>query len=315
MAATETPVGPQRGSKSVRILAVPIDLGASRRGTDAGPSAMRVAGLNGAIARLGHTVAGDVDIDVPAMETRKEKSDSARFLDEILEVCTNLAVQTRAALAAGDVPLIIGGDHSLAMGSVAGVAAHYRERGEDIGLLWIDAHADMNTPESSPSGNVHGMPLAHLLGYGDDRLNNIENSRPAVKPENTVLIGVRDIDGRERDFVRESGLTVFTMRDIDELGMTEVCRRSMQVLTAGTAGFHVSFDVDGCDPSVMPGSGTLVPGGINYREAHQLLENCADTGKMLSMDVVELNPFLDQENVSAERAVTLVQSAFGRSIL
>ena len=249
------------------------------------------------------------------MESRQTKSDSARFLDEILTVCGNLASETRKALADGDSPLIIGGDHSLAMGSVSGVAAHYREQGEDIGLLWIDAHADMNTPDSSPSGNVHGMPLAHLLGYGDDRLNNIENSRPAVKPENTVLIGVCDIDGRERDYVRKSGLTVFTMRDIDELGMTEVCRQAIQVLTTGTAGFHVSFDVDGCDPSVMPGSGTLVPGGINYREAHQLLENCADTGKMTSMDVVELNPFLDQKNVSAERAVTLVQSAFGRSIL
>ena len=308
-------MGTTRISRSVRVLAVPIDLGASRRGTDAGPSAMRVAGLTDSIKKLGHTVSGDVDIDVPAMETRNEKSDSARFLDEILQVCKDLARETRSALAAGDVPLVIGGDHSLAMGSVAGVAAHFREQGEEIGLMWIDAHADMNTPDSSPSGNVHGMPLAHLLGYGDDRLNNIENSRPAVKPEHTVLIGVRDIDGRERDFDRESGLTVVTMRDIDELGMTEVCRRAMQVLTTGTAGFHVSFDVDGCDPSVMPGSGTLVPGGINYREAHQLLENCADTGKMTSMDVVELNPFLDTKNVSAERAVTLVQSAFGRSIL
>ena len=309
--ATKTP----HSARSVRILAVPIDLGASRRGTDAGPSAMRVAGLNAAIRQIGHTVAGDVDIDVPAMETRDEKSDSARFLEEILAVCTDLAAETRAALEDGDVPLVIGGDHSLAMGSVAGVSAHYRERGEDIGLLWIDAHADMNTPDSSPSGNVHGMPLAHLLGYGDDRLNNIAGCRPAVKPQHTVLIGVRDIDGREREFVRTSGLTVFTMRDIDELGMTEVCRRSMAILTNGTAGFHVSFDVDGCDPSVMPGSGTLVPGGINYREAHQLLENCADTGRMTSMDVVELNPFLDTGNVSAERAVTLVQSAFGRSIL
>ena len=210
---------------------------------------------------------------------------------------------------------MIGGDHSLAMGSVSGIAAHFRERGEDLGLLWIDAHADMNTPESSPSGNVHGMPLAHLLGYGDERLNNILDCRPAVRPDKTVLVGVRDIDAREREYVRESGLTVFTMRDIDELGMTEVCRRSMKILNEGTAGFHVSFDVDGCDPSVMPGSGTLVPGGINYREAHQLLENCADTGRMTSMDVVELNPFLDLKNVSAERAVNLVQSAFGRSIL
>jgi arginase len=302
-------------ARSIRIIAVPIDLGASRRGTDAGPSALRVAGLSGALAKLGHTVTGDVDIDVPAMETRDARSDDARFLDEILTVCTDLAYATRASLDAGDVPLVIGGDHSLAMGSVSGVAAHFQEQEQKLGLLWIDAHADMNTPDSSPSGNVHGMPLSHLLGYGDDRLSSILGAHPAVLPENTVLIGVRDIDGRERDYVRKSGLTVFTMRDIDELGMTEVCRRSMKILNDGTAGFHVSFDVDGCDPSVMPGSGTLVPGGINYREAHQLLENCADTGRMTSMDVVELNPFLDDKNVSAERAVNLVQSAFGRSIL
>ena len=305
----------QHTARSIRIIAVPIDLGASRRGTDAGPSALRVAGLSGALTDIGHRVVGDVDVNVPAMETRDAKSAEARFLDEILTVCNDLAEETCGALEAGDVPLVIGGDHSLAMGSVSGVAAYHRARGEDLGLLWIDAHADMNTPDSSPSGNVHGMPLAHLLGYGSDRLNNILDSRPAVKPENTVLIGVRDIDGHEREYVRKSGLTVFTMRDIDELGMTEVCRRSMAILTEGTAGFHVSFDVDGCDPSVMPGSGTLVPGGINFREAHQLLENCADTGKMTSMDVVELNPFLDDRNVSAERAVNLVQSAFGRSIL
>ncbi|MDJ0938677.1 MAG: arginase [Woeseiaceae bacterium] len=306
---------PRENSKSIRIIAVPIDLGASRRGTDAGPSAMRIAGLHPALTRLGHAVDSEIDIKVPAMETQHSKDDAARFKDEILDVCTNLAETTRDALADGHVPLIIGGDHSLAMGSVAGVAAHYGARGEDIGMVWIDAHADMNTPGSSPSGNVHGMPLAHLLGYGDADMSSILDVNPAIKPENTVLIGVREIDRREREYVRKSGLTVFTMRDIDELGMTEVCRRAMDIATSGTAGFHVSFDVDGCDPSVMPGSGTLVPGGISYREAHQLLENCADTGRMTSMDVVELNPFLDEKNVSAERAVNLVQSAFGRSIL
>lgn len=301
--------------KSVRIIAVPIDLGASRRGTDAGPSAMRVAGLHRAIESLGHEVDDEIDITVPATESQRTKNADARFKEEILQVCIDLAEATRDALRDGVVPLIIGGDHSVAMGSVAGVSAFHRESNADIGLIWVDAHADMNLPGVSPSGNIHGMPLSHLLGYGDADMNNILNSKPAVKPEHTVLIGVRDIDSRERKIVRESGIKVFTMRDIDDLGMTAVCKESVEIVTKGTAGFHISFDVDGCDPSVMPGSGTLVPGGISFREAHQLLEYCADTNRMTSMDVVELNPFLDKKNVSAERAVTLVQSAFGRSIL
>lgn len=301
--------------RKVRIIAVPIDLGASRRGTDAGPSAMRVAGLNRAIRTLGHIVDDELDISVPAIESRRARDSDARFKEEILSVCTRLAEATRDALRDGTVPLIIGGDHSLAMGSVAGLAAYHRERDEDIGLIWIDAHADMNLPGVSPSGNIHGMPLSHLLGYGDSDMSNILGSKPAVKAENAVLVGIRDVDSREREIVRESGIKVFTMRDIDDLGMAAVCRETIDIVTDGTAGFHISFDVDGCDPSVMPGSGTLVPGGISFREAHQLLESCADTNRMTSLDVVELNPFLDEKNVSAERAVTLVQSAFGRSIL
>jgi arginase len=218
-------------------------------------------------------------------------------------------------LQAGNTPLVIGGDHSIAMGTVAGVAAHFRERNEDIGLLWFDAHGDMNLPATSPTGNIHGMPLAHLLGHGDFELANIAGFSPAVKPENVALIGIRDIDQDERDIIRQSGIQTFTMRDIDEMGMREVCRQALETVTTGTAGFHVSFDVDGCDPAVIPGSGTLVPGGVNFREAHQLLENSADTTLMTSMEVVELNPFLDQANVSAERAVMLIQSAFGRTIL
>jgi arginase len=301
--------------KNIRIIAVPIDLGASRRGTDAGPSAMRVAGLNRAIKSLGHIVDDELDIAVPAIESRRSKDSDARFKEEILAVCTELAEKTRDALIDAAVPLIIGGDHSLAMGSVAGISAFHRERNEEIGLIWVDAHADMNLPGVSPSGNIHGMPLSHLLGYGDADMNSILGTKPAVKPGNVVLIGVRDVDSLEREIVRESGVKVFTMRDIDDLGMAAVCRETIEIVTNGTAGFHISFDVDGCDPSVMPGSGTLVPGGISFREAHQLLEYCADTGRMTSMDVVELNPFLDDKNVSAERAVTLVQSAFGRSIL
>ncbi|MCH7853977.1 MAG: arginase [Proteobacteria bacterium] len=301
--------------KPVHIIGVPLDLGASRRGTDAGPSAVRVAGLSKSLVKLGYEVTVESDIPVPTLETRQAGSRKARFKKEILEVCTRLAEVTRDTLAAGEIPLVIGGDHSIAMGTVAGVVAHFRQQQGEIGLIWFDAHGDMNLPESSPSGNIHGMPLAHLLGHGDPDLANILGQRPAVKPENVVLLGIRDIDDNERKIIRESGIKVFTMSDIDELGMTDVSRQTLEIVTANTAGFHISFDVDGCDPTVIPGSGTLVPGGVSFREAHQLLENCAKTGRMTSMEVVELNPFLDQANISAERAVALVQSAFGRSIL
>jgi arginase len=277
--------------KPVHIIGVPLDLGASRRGTDAGPSALRVAGLRRAIAKLGYEVTVESDIAVPTMETRQIERMEARFRDEILEVCRNVADTTLKTMQAGQVPLVIGGDHSIAMGTVSGVAAYYREKDADIGLIWFDAHGDMNLPGTSPSGNIHGMPLAHLLGHGDKELSSILDQHPAVKAENVVLIGIRDIDDHERKLIRSSGVTAFTMRDIDELGMTHVCHEALRIVNADTAGFHIS------------------------REAHQLLENCADTGRMTSMEVVELNPFLDQENVSAERTVSLIQSAFGRNIL
>jgi arginase len=301
--------------KPVHIIGVPLDLGASRRGTDAGPSALRVAGLRRAIAKLGYEVTVESDVAVPTMETRHSARREARFKDEILEVCTNVATTTLSTLQAGQIPLVIGGDHSIAMGTVSGVSAYFRQQKADIGLIWFDAHGDMNLPGTSPSGNIHGMPLAHLLGHGDQDLANILEQNPAVKAENVVLVGIRDIDGHERELIRSTGVTAFTMRDIDELGMTHVCNETLRIVNTDTAGFHVSFDVDGCDPSVIPGSGTLVPGGVSFREAHQLLENCADTGRMISMEVVELNPFLDLANVSAERAVALIQSAFGRNIL
>jgi arginase len=301
--------------KCIHIINVPLDLGASRRGTDAGPSAFRIAGLYDAVSGLGYAISGETDIPVPTMGSRQMEVSNARFKDEILSVCIQLAEKTKTVLAAGEIPLVIGGDHSIAMGTVSGVSAHFREAGEKVGLIWFDAHGDMNLPETSPSGNIHGMPLAHLLGYGDPQLSSILGANPAVAPENVALIGIRDIDRVEREFINRSGITAFTMRDIDQLGMSEVARRALEVVNANTAGFHVSFDLDGCDPEVIPGSGTLVPGGVSYREAHLLLEECASNGRMISMEVVELNPFLDQANISAERAVALVQSALGRSIL
>jgi len=301
--------------KPIHIINVPLDLGASRRGTDAGPSAFRVARLSAAISKLGYTLTTETDIPVPAMETRQTSNTKTRFKDEILAVCESLAEVSKQSIENGEFPLVIGGDHSIAMGTVAGVSAHFKKSDQELGLIWFDAHGDMNLPEFSPSGNVHGMPLAHLLGHGDPELSSILGHSPAVKPEHVVLIGIRAIDRVERDFIRKSGVTAFTMRDIDEQGMSEIARQALEIVNKGTSGFHVSFDLDGCDPEVIPGSGTLVPGGVSYREAHLLLEQCASDGRLTSMEVVELNPFVDQGNVSAERAVTLVQSALGRSIL
>lgn len=301
--------------KTVRIVGVPLDLGASRRGTDMGPSALRIAGLGAALRRLGYKVAREEDIPAPAMETRSTANREARFKQEILEVCNNLSDKVKSILQANEFPLIIGGDHSIAMGTVSGVSSFYRDQGKKIGLIWFDAHGDMNTPTSSPSGNIHGMPLAHLLGQGDEDLRNIGGFHPKVLPENVVLIGVRDIDAGERRIIRESGIHAFTMREIDEQGMAAVAAQALEIVNDGTAGFHISFDVDGLDPTVIPGSGTLVAGGVSFREAHLLLEYCADDGDLLSMEVVELNPFLDERNISAKRTLQLILSAMGKSIL
>jgi len=304
-----------KSEKTVRIIGVPMDLGASRRGTDMGPSALRIAGLGAAIRDMGYKLAREEDIVVPAMETRPLEDSEARFKPQILSVCTELAERVKKLMDAAEFPLVIGGDHSIAMGTVSGAAAHFRERGEKMGLIWFDAHGDMNIPGVSLSGNIHGMPLAHLLGRGDPDLAGILGFSPKLDAGKVVLIGIRDIDSGERKIIQESGIHVFTMRDIDELGMAKVARKAMQIVTNGTAGFHMSFDVDGCDPSVIPGSGTLVHGGVRFREAHLLLEYCADSRQMTSMEVVELNPFLDQGNVSAERTLHLITSALGKSIL
>lgn len=305
-----------RQSQSIQIIGVPVDLGASRRGTDGGVSAVRIAGLGEKLKKLGYQVKEEMDVAVPSKESRPiETQGNMRFRSEILQVCRDLSVVTRDALMNGDVPMVVGGDHSLAIGSISGISDYYQQKGQDIGLVWFDAHADMNIPGISPSGNIHGMPLSHLLGYGDKDFTGILSDNPKIKPENVALVGVRDIDEKERELIKQSGVKVYSMRDIDELGMSRVADEVIDIVTKNTVGFHVSFDVDGCDPEVMPGSGTLVPGGVTYREAHLLLEKCAETGKMTSMDLVELNPFLDKGNISAERAVTLVLSAFGKSVM
>lgn len=301
--------------KAIKIIGVPMDLGASRRGTDMGPSALRIAGLGAKLRELGLKVDREEDIPVPSMETRSEEDSEARYKPQILDVCTQLALRTKEILDEGRFPLVLGGDHSIAMGTVSGASAHYRGRSEPMGLLWFDAHGDMNVPGISPSGNIHGMPLAHLLGRGDPDLANILGFAPKVDPKNVAVVGLRSLDGGEKEIIRESGIRALTMRDIDERGMASVAEEALNVVTNGTAGFHLSFDVDGCDPAVIPGSGTLVPGGVRFREAHLLMEYCADSRKMSSLEVVELNPFLDDRNISAERTLHLIMSALGKSIL
>lgn len=301
-------------NKSIDIIGVHQDLGASRRGTDAGPSALRMAGLRDSLKKLGYEISTESDIFALSRDACEQGEANIRFKDEILRVCENLAEKTRDSLNRDSIPLVLGGDHSIAMGSVAAVAGHYHQREQNIGLLWFDAHADINLPQSSISGNVHGMPLAHILGYGDKDFIRLMGEAK-INTENLVLVGVRDIDLAERKLLRDLGIRVYSMRHIDEMGMARVSREAIAAVTKNTVGFHLSFDVDGCDPDVIPGSGTLVPGGVNFRETHLLLEHCAGSGAMLSMDVVELNPFLDNKNMSAERVVNLLQSAFGRDTL
>jgi len=291
-------------------------MGASRRGVDMGPSAMRVAGLEARLEALGHKVNDGGNIRVEIAETQTLGNKSARYLKEITETCTRTAEAVITALADGMTPLVLGGDHSLAAGSVSGVAEFYRRKGEKIGVIWIDAHSDINTPETSPSGNVHGMPLAALLGLGPESLGGIYGFSPKISPENTVLIGVRDIDAAERENIHRAGVTaVYTMRDIDERGMRIVMEEALKAAGNGTAGYHVSLDMDWIDPEDAPGVGTPVRGGATYREAHLAMEILADDARLLSFEMVEVNPVIDEHNRTADLAVELACSAFGKKIL
>jgi arginase len=299
----------------IKILGVPIDLGGNHRGVDMGPSALRVAGLNQGIRSLGYAVEDLGNVHVPNPHSSNPGDPRARFLDEIASTCEEVAVKVRAAMESGGLPIVLGGDHSAAIGSISGSAAFHREKGEAIGVIWVDAHTDMNTPETTPSGNIHGMPLASLLGYGPSRLSHILGAAPKVRPENVALIGIRSVDPTERELVRASGVHVFTMRAVDELGIRRVMERAIEAACRGTAGFHFSYDMDGVDARVAPGVGTPVQGGLTYREAHLLAEMAFDSKRMLAMDVMETNPVEDVRNVTAELGVELVLSALGKRIL
>ena len=317
LSTTFPPSGTQSlPTRRIRVLGVPLDMGASRRGVDMGPSAMRVAGLEARLEALGHHVTDGGNVAVDIAETQNFGDPRARYLKQIAETCARTAKAVGKTLEEGMTPLVLGGDHSIAVGSVSGVSEFYRRQNQKIGVIWIDAHSDINTPDTSPSGNVHGMPLAALLGLGPEKLSQILGFAPKIAPENTVLVGVRDIDAAESANIRRAGVgEVYTMRDIDERGMRTVMEEALRAAGRGTAGYHVSLDMDWIDPEDAPGVGTPVRGGATYREAHLAMEIIADHGRMLSFEIVEVNPVIDEHNRTADLAVELACSAFGKKIL
>jgi arginase len=294
---------------------VQLDLGGARRGVDMGPSAVRIAGLGERLASLGCVVIDRGDLSAPIPETRVARDPKKRYIREIARVCQRLYQQVYASLSSGALPVVLGGDHSLAAGSVAASADFAAAGKRDIGLLWIDAHGDMNTPETTVSGNVHGMPLAALLGPEPAELARIRQRVPQVRADRTALIGLRDLDQLERDRIHASGVHVFTIKDIDRHGIATVMKRALALAGKDTMGIHVSFDVDVCDPAVAPGVGTPVRGGLDYREAHMVMEMIADSGRLMALDLVEVNPILDIQNQTAILGAGLIASATGKRII
>jgi arginase len=302
--------------RAAHIIGVPLDLGGNRRGVDMGPSAFRIAGLGERIAALGYTVVDKGDLPAPIPETQDQRDERKKYIRDIAKVCTRLYQTALQSLDEGAMPIVLGGDHSLAAGSVAAAADWARKtRNLPVGLLWVDAHGDMNTPATSLSGNVHGMPLAALLGPEPAELARIGTASPKVLPAHTVIIGVRNLDEREKVSVRDSHVHVFTMKDIDRQGIASIVEQAVNLAGNGTAGMHVSFDMDVCDPMIAPGVGTPVKGGLDYREAHMVMEIVADSGLLTSLDLVEVNPTLDLQNTTAQLGTELALSALGMKIL
>lgn len=302
-------------TRPIHIIGVPLDLGGNRRGTDMGPSAFRIAGIGEQLARLGRTVVDKGDIATPIPEIKGAGDQRKRYVKDIARVCQKVFQSVLGSIEEGAIPIVLGGDHSLAAGSVAAGAASLRKKGKKLGLIWVDAHADMNTPETSSSGNVHGMPLAALIGPEPAELARLGGYTPAVAAENTVLVGIRNLDDREKGLVRASKVHVFTMKEVDRLGVAQVMERALTLAGRGTGGIHVSFDMDVCDPAIAPGVGTAVKGGLDYREAHVVMEMVAESGRLTSLDLVEVNPTLDLRNTTAELGTELALSAMGKQIL
>jgi arginase len=312
LASSATDLKPGR---AVRILGVPLGYGASMAGVDMGPAALRVAGLNRRIAQLGYKVTDEGDMRLERPQAPPEAAEKLKYLLEIVAACEQLALNVHEVLSACQLPIILGGDHSIAIGSIAGVASYYRERAETFGLIWFDAHADMNTPETTPSGNIHGMPLAVLLGYGAPELTKVGGFGPKLDPKLCAHVGARDIDRGERELISKLGIRFFTMREIDERGMSACMDEAIGIASRGSGGYAVTFDIDALDPGDAPGSGTLVRGGLTYRESHLALEKIAEAGGMHSLEVVEINTALDVNNKTAELGVELILSALGKTIL
>ncbi|CDM65343.1 arginase [Pyrinomonas methylaliphatogenes] len=302
-------------NKRVAILGVPLNFGGSMAGVELGPAALRLARLQQRIRGLGYEVLdlGDLRIEHPNYVAAAD--DRAKYLREISAVCEEVAAEVRSILRAGQFPIILGGDHSIAAGSVAGVASFFHEQDKPLGLIWLDAHADMNTPETTPTGNVHGMPLAALFGYGARELTHVAGYAPKIDPRYCAHVGARDVDPGERELIRRLGVRFFTMREIDERGMSACMDEALRIVSQAPAGYHVTLDVDVLDPNDAPGSGTVVRGGLTYREAHLAMEKIAEAGGMQALEVVEINTVLDVNNKTAELGVELILSALGKTIL
>jgi arginase len=301
--------------RQIEIIGVPVDLGAGRRGVDMGPSAIRIADLEPRLESLGHNVVDRGDLDVMIPETQEVGAGQLRYKAPIVAACEELRKQVERSLSENRMPLVLGGDHSIAIGSVAGSSNFFASRSEEIGLIWFDAHGDANTPETTPSGNIHGMSLAVLLGHGDADLTRLGGRAPKIQTPNAVLIGIRDLDPGERESLRKWGVACYTMRDIDERGMRDVLDEAIRVASDGTAGVHLSFDLDVVDPEDAPGTGTPVWGGITYREAHLAMEMLCDRAHIVAIDLVEVNPVLDTTNMTGILAAELAQSLLGKRIL
>lgn len=308
-------LGSENRGTGVEIIGFPMDLGSDRRGVDMGPSALRIAGISARLESLGYTVADRGDLPVEIRERQTVSDPRLKYLDEIVRASATLADTVRSALDRGRFPLCIGGDHSLSLGTLAGISAHCRQANRKLGVLWIDAHADMNTDRTTPSGNIHGMPMAAALGWGAEALTGLMGFSPKVRASDAVLIGMRQIDPGEKETIRKAGVSVYTMSDIDRRGIADIVDHALLDLAGRVDHLHVSLDLDAVDPSVVEGVGTPVPGGLSYREAHLIMETIAECGCMRSMDVAEVNPILDHRNRSAAFAAELVASSMGQRIL
>lgn len=313
----------EHNGKSVRVVGVPLDHGAGRRGVGMGPSALRIAGLHEALRRIGYRVEDHGDVTIPAPETCPPGDPRAKYLPLVARACEEVCAEVQTILERRAIPLVVGGDHSIAIGTISGIAAHLTQ-GKNrsasgpaarLGVIWFDAHGDINTPETSPSGNIHGMPVACLLGKGPAELTGIGYPGAKLDPSKIVQIGLRDLDEVERRDLRDSGIHAFTMEDIDRRGMAAIVEQALELVTSDTDHLHVSFDIDSVDPQVAPGTGTRKIGGLTYREAHLAMEMIAESGRLCSMEMVEVNPILDVQNQTAELAVGLIASALGKRIL